>query len=860
MNKKLLALALATLTVASVNAVPAKRLTKTVTQPDGSTLTVTLIGDEWFHSYVTSDGLVVDFTDDGHAVYRASDGPTAVYAHEIAERDANEQQFITAQSTKLTYNAQRAISPKVTARKAETNIAATSNLRREKGLIKIEQEESQVPHKGTAHVPIILVEYTDVKFRDGANAAQTFEEFFMGEESSARKYFQDASLGQYDPQFHIIGPVTVSKKRVYYGGYDYYGNDEKPGTMVKEAIKLADPTTDFSIFDNDGDGQCDVVIVLYAGVGQASSGVSQSVWPCQWDLTSSRDGAVTCDGVRCNKFAVFNELNGTDQSEIDGIGTFCHEFSHCLGLPDFYETTYNYGYFGMNDWSLMDHGSYNNDGYTPIGYSAYEKAFMGWIELVDGQKNTQYTLPILNNTADPQTLAIALTNTKDPNEYFIFENRAKQDWDSYIRDEGMMITHVTYSTSVWESNSVNNSALQRMTIVPADNRLTATTLSGDLWPKSYATEFTDTSTPAAKTNTGSFLSQPVTEITRNAQTGEISFWVDRSPVIPASVPDVTEPIVEEAGSFTAVWNPVVVEGTDVTYTLQVWPKAGTLPTPGLWLDFSDGINGWTAEGDVKVLSSSLYFGTATTEGAITSDGRIAPENGVVTVAAKAKQYGPDKSSVIVFSLLDDGGNVIAEKEFEVNATAAYYSAAFPELDNDKTYAVKVGNRGKLKRVTLYSVMAFAGDYADSDDIDFENMLADLGEGATAPSKVESSTSGSRMTFSGITDTSYTVTGLQNLTYRYRVKAIPVDESKGTESPWTEVHEIDLSTSGISDISTDMSQASYIVVNGEIVATPGSRLHTVAGLEIKASAPGRFSPAPGVYILSTPGLRPVKILL
>ena len=81
------------------------------------------------------------------------------------------------------------------------------------------------------------------------------------------------------------------------------------------------------------------------------------------------------DGVTIDKYAVFNELSGSNTNNIDGIGTVCHEFSHCLGLPDFYETTYTYGYYGMGSWSLMCSGSYNNDGYTPIGYSAYEKHF-----------------------------------------------------------------------------------------------------------------------------------------------------------------------------------------------------------------------------------------------------------------------------------------------------------------------------------------------------------------------------------------------------------------------------------------------------------------------------------------------------
>lgn len=863
MKRNLLTLAVAALTVASANAIPAKRITRTVAQPDGTTVTVTLTGDEWFHSFVTSDGLTVDFTPEGHAVYADSDGLTSVFAHDPAVRGAAEQAFVAKQAARISYDAQRKVSPKVLARQAEAAVVPGLKMSNAQGRIKIEQEDSQVPHKGVAHVPIILVEYTDIKFRDGAAAAQTFQDFFMGEESSARKYFQDASLGQYDPQFHIIGPVTVSEKRSYYGGYSYSGNDERPGTMVKEAIQLADPDTDFSIFDNDGDGECDVVIVLYAGVGQASSGVAQSVWPCQWDLTSSRDGAVYADGVRCNKFAVFNELNGSYQSRIDGIGTFCHEFSHCLGLPDFYETTYNYGYFGMDGWSLMDHGSYNDDGYTPIGYSAYEKAFMGWIELIDGKKNTRYTLPVLNDPADPQTAAVVLTNAKDPNEYFIFETRAKQGWDAYIEDEGMLITHVTYSRSAWSNNTVNNYSLQRMTPVPADNRLTSASLSGDLWPKSYATEFTNTSVPAAKTNTGSYLSQPVTEITRDPQTGAVSFWVDRQPEPDVPAPEPSEPVVEEVGSFVASWAPIEIEGTDVTYTLQVWPASEGLPAPAVWTDFSSSLDNWTLAGEYNLLSSSITLGKADGAGSLTSTQKVAPEDGVVTVVAGAKRYGSDSNVVLQLSLIDDAGAQVAVEEFDVldNKAPAYFSVAFSGLDNDKTYNVKISNKGRSKRVTLYSSMAFAGDYAGSDDLDYKKALDNVlaANGDKAPRAAEN-TSGERITITGITDTSYKLTGLASVIYRFRVKAVPVDPEKGKESYWSEVKEVDLSTAGVAAISDDTPDAAYVIADGEVVATPGARLYTVSGAEIHAVAPGRFCPAPGVYILVTPGLRPAKIIL
>jgi immune inhibitor A len=238
MKRKLLAMAVAALTVASASAVPAKRLVKTVTQPDGTNLTVTQMGDERFHAFVTSDGLTVDFTPEGYAVYRATDGATAVYAHELSQRTADEKSFIAAKSTSLTFQANRAASPRYQAM-LNNNTGANVKMVNNQGRISIEHQDSQVPHSGVAKIPILLVEYTDIKFKD-SDPKSTFEQFFAGTEGvSAHQYFYEMSQGQYDPQFDVYGPYTLSKNRKYYGGSDYYGNDEKPGQMVKEAVQLA---------------------------------------------------------------------------------------------------------------------------------------------------------------------------------------------------------------------------------------------------------------------------------------------------------------------------------------------------------------------------------------------------------------------------------------------------------------------------------------------------------------------------------------------------------------------------------------------------------------------------------------------
>lgn len=859
--RKLITIALIAMAVLGCWAVTARRQTRVVAQPDGTVVTLTVVGDEWFHGYVTSDGLIADITPDGRAVYRTSAGTVDVLVHEAGERPEAERAFISSSGALVNYDAVRATSPLVIQHQRshkEPSLRMTRNGRS----VSVEQTESQVPHKGVVNIPIILVEYQDIKFRDGDGAHEVFEKFFDGEGVSARAYFQDASLGQYDPQFKVLGPYTLPQKRIYYGGNDYAGNDRRVREMVSDAIDAADPEADFSIFDNDGDGVCDVVIVLYAGVGEAqASDVQESIWPCQWSLASSK----RCDGVRLSEFAVFNELNGSNRSQIDGIGTFCHEFSHCLGLPDFYDTRYG-GHFGMDAWSLMDYGSYNNDGYTPVGYSAYEKAFMGWLDLTEGKRATQYTLPVLNDPATRENQALVIPNSRDNNEYFIFENRRRQGWDEFIADEGMMITHVTYSSSAWSGNTVNNYSLQRMTIVPADNRLSNSDMDSDLWPKPNATEFTDESVPAARVNTGTYLSRPITEISRDEATGAVTLWVEKPEKPTVDSPELLSASPGDApGSFIASWSAVADAPADITYTLQVWPANMAIPLPGLWQDFTadNGLT-WKIGGAVLKRSSGIVLGNATQEGSVTSQESIYPEDGEITVAAKAVRYGTDADVVnLVFTLLDENGDEVATHPCEVDRNKGYRSRLFTGLTPEKAYKVRIANRGQKKRATVENVLVFSGDYAQGEDAFYDAALSQALEiePTAAIRTSEVSVKGERITVSSIDETSYLVTDLTpGETYCYRVKAVPVDATTAFESTWTPTAQVNLLTLGVESAVSDQPRVEYRLIGEELITVPGARLYNMAGGEIPPTSPGRFVPAPGAYILIAGDALPTKVVV
>ncbi len=552
------------------SAVPARPTPFFFEQSDGTMITVRLVGDEWGSAMITEDGYVVDRDDKGDFYYATTAGRTNVRAHNLKSRDKAEQAYVASyeKELKLEYRDQSVARAR----------RASANVQRKAG--------TQVPTMGSPKIPIILVEYTDVKFKD-ADPVATFEQQFNTKNKSCLQYFTDQSRGAFTPQFEVMGVVSLAHNRSYYGAHATVSgqsvNDKLLGDMIYEGV-MGLPDVDFSQFDNDGDNMVDVIVVLYAGVGEASSSVAESIWPCQWNMASayyygqSNYDSFEQDGVTIDKFAVFNELVSSGSwwnptYRIDGVGTFCHEFSHCLGLPDYYDTNYG-GHYGMGNWSLMNSGCYLDNSDTPCGYSGYDRNFMGWMTLIDPTENTQYTLdPLTSNTGQ----AIKIVNDQNHNEYFILENRQKSGWDQYLPSKGLKIDHITYDASAWNSNVVNNYDMQRMTIIPADNNLSTSSESRDLYPYNGNNSFTDTSTPAANLNLGSAgkLGKPVTEITQ-LSSGKVSLWYRRgefvmdipemNPVDAASVTD---------NGFTASWTRVK---NVQSFTLNVSSAASDTPT------------------------------------------------------------------------------------------------------------------------------------------------------------------------------------------------------------------------------------------------------------------------------------------
>lgn len=405
--------------------VPAKRgVWRTVTLSNGLTVKVRLCGDEHAHWWQAEDGSCFDVDSLGKG--------KAVVPQELMSKARSRMA------------ARRQAARRANAKKASQRIATNGNTGK---------------FQGQRHGLIILVNFADSKFNTSkfgptqtlysriANEANYGENNFKG---SISDYFKAQSGGQFLLDFDVAGPVTLPHRYSYYGQNDDYGYDKRPKEMVKEACQAVDGSVDFSKYDWDGDGEVEEVFVVYAGNGEHDTNNQPNlIWP-HMDNLANYGEQLTLDGVTINTYACASELNG--DKTLSGIGTFCHEFSHCMGFPDMYDTASDGNNFGMGSWDLMDYGSYNGAGYVPAGYSGYEKMVCGWTTPIELDK--PMTVNGMERLADMGQTYI-IYNKGNRNEYYILENRQQSGFDKYLPGSGLLIERVDYDKDIWEWNAVN---------------------------------------------------------------------------------------------------------------------------------------------------------------------------------------------------------------------------------------------------------------------------------------------------------------------------------------------------------------------------------------------------------------------
>jgi len=469
MNKKVLLLALSAifyqLVFQPVIAVRATPFPINISQPDGTQLTIHLQGDEFYHFQTTEDGYLLKANADGYLTYATlnSAGETVestVIARNIANRTTAEAQYVkTINKSALLQKAQ------TTAQKSRILVTGANQPRR------------AYPLNGSPKALVILANFKDKAFTVPSpqisyqNLLTQSGYSANGGTGSAKDYFMSSTYGKFAPDFVVVGPVTLPQNLTYYGTNSggTAGNDTNPGQMIVDACAAADAAgLDFTQFDTDNDGYVDNVFVYYAGYNEAEGGAANTIWPHRWSITDAGiTTGITFDGKKINDYSCTSELKGTTGTNMCGIGTFCHEFGHVIGLPDYYDTSGTQTNT-LNEWDIMDYGAYSNNGCTPPVYSAYDRFFLGYLTPEQISTPSDITLlPLYQgktapaNTNNQAYLLSATTHNLNgaapsPAEFFIVEYRTLTGWDAYLPAEGMCIWHIDYLQSQWDANTPNN--------------------------------------------------------------------------------------------------------------------------------------------------------------------------------------------------------------------------------------------------------------------------------------------------------------------------------------------------------------------------------------------------------------------
>ena len=501
-------------------ALPADPTPRVVTQPDGTTLTIVMHGDEYGSYITTLDGDIVQRDADGFFRYSTMEAGRCVASKYIArDNDENNSQiesFVNKVDKQAIINQVRTgIDAK--RQKMAYDFRPEGAPLRQMARAKNSEETTKV--KGL----VILAEFQDVKFSENGTKAN-FESLlneegnnYMGGIGSARDYFIDQSFGQFEPTFDVIGPITLPENEAYYGkpedGMQGGDNNSQVYYLPLHACDVAfeQGLCNFSDYDCNNDGKVDLVFVIYAGYAESSGAPNTTIWPhAAWVGSTTAAKERIYDGVSIDAYACTSELAGTTGTDLYGIGAICHEFSHTLGLPDWYDTK-GFGGFGMNKWSVMDQGCHNAGGRIPCGYNAYEREFCGWTTITELTEPS--TLRLENVATGGAAYKVVADN--NPDRYFTFETRVKSSWDQHLPAEGLLIIKVDYDADAWslDNNSVNTlSNRQRFQFVPADNKCSVDNFETDVWPQGDQNSFSDETTPKMKIHLTTIKNKPVTNI------------------------------------------------------------------------------------------------------------------------------------------------------------------------------------------------------------------------------------------------------------------------------------------------------------------------------------------------------------
>ena len=776
-------------TCIEISAVPAFRVKKQLMLEDGTIVTATLQGDEYYGYYITDDGKVLAPAKSGK--YRYMNEKTHANFKRVAYERMEKANSFRAESMRR---------------------SAPRSTQERRGLV-------------------ILAQFPDVSFSK-IGTQEYFNRMFNekgftenGCLGSVSDYFYDQSYGQLNMQFDVVGPVTLPQPLAYYGAPEEgeSSGDSKVLDFAADACTAAKDLVDFSKYDWDGDGKVDNVYILFAGFSEARGADPNCLWPHQWVV---HDRELVIDEVRIWNYACSNELiSGGDAPVLDGIGTACHEFSHTLGLADIYNTQGGKDFVGK--WDVMSIGSYIGkkwgDGTHPMAYSAFERWQLGWLE---PKALNEVTTITEMKALEEEPEAYVLYNEGNTNEYYLLENRQLPKWGSPFDAHGLLVTHIDYDKGAWNNNTVNTDIYhQRYSVVGASGEFTESI--DDLFPgTSGNTSFTDVTNPAstlfnANEDGTYFLHKPVENITESSD-GTISFVACTNY---APCPKSIQATTNDDGTVACSWSEVE---DAVSYDVEL--KGEYLyPSPYNNIIIEEEFTNLPKEEGTEDISGELdnyldnpswmgrYLYSSTnglkinTSGVLSTPFYKISNKKAITFLTHMEPYNEDESVDTYVCIVDNKNNIIYDWDFSI--TKEKYNLFRFETDANKEYRIGImafSNPLILKGFYMYDGYYEVDDFSKEPDPSIKETL----EPEIFPT----------------THASYLFCNLKK-DYKYTVR-VRAKLSDGRESLWTQpVSFIPTIATGIDEVGSDQLPSN----------SDSSAIYDITGRRVTSAS------RPGIYI-------------